>query len=94
MTNDELDVLLITHCSVMLLFCFVLFLMAVFDSVFFSSQPGLGVDVKTTHTVFFLIFRVLFFACWGLTRTLGLSFNHAKSGGNLLVLSTAAFVAL
>jgi len=63
MTNDELDVLLITHCSVMLLFCFVLFLMAVFDSVFFSSQPGLGVDVKTTHTVFFLIFRVLFFAC-------------------------------
>lgn len=30
----------------MLLFCFVLFLMAVCDSVF-SSQPGLGVDVKT-----------------------------------------------
>jgi len=41
MTNDELDVLLITHCSVMLLFCFVLFLMAVFDSVFFffSTWP-------------------------------------------------------
>lgn len=36
MTN-ELDVLLITHCSVMLLFCFVLFLMAVCDSVFFFS---------------------------------------------------------
>lgn len=61
MTN-ELDVLLITHCSVMLLFCFVLFLMAVCDSVF-SSQPGLGVDVKTTRTISFLIFRSLFFAC-------------------------------
>lgn len=43
----------------MLLFCFVLFLMAVCDSVF-PSQPGLGVDVKTQHHFLSNISRSVF----------------------------------